>query len=329
MTESQVILLVSILAFLTVIALIEGLYMAWRAAVEGTDPKISRRLRRLSAGGGHGKEALELLQQKQLSSHPVLNYIYSSIPRVHALDALLEQAAFDLSVTSFLMVQLSLSMAIFGVLTIFLDMLWPIAVLLGVAAGFALPYLYALQRARDRRKALVRQLPDMLDFVARALRAGNPFAAALKEASNEMQAPISTELGITFDEMNFGLELEDALYNLAERTGSEDVSYFVAAVIIQKSTGGNLADLLNRLAEVLRERARTYKEIDIQAGEMRMTARLLMVLPFVAAGGMLIMDPNYMLLLLEHPIGQVVVVLQLLFMLGGYLVVRKMINFRV
>jgi tight adherence protein B len=169
----------------------------------------------------------------------------------------------------------------------------------------------------------------MLDFVARALRAGNPFAAALKEASREMQAPISTELGITFDEMNYGLELDDALYNLAERTRSEDVSYFVAAVLIQKSTGGNLADLLNRLAEVLRERSRTYKEIDIQAGEMRMTARLLIALPFVAVAGMLIMDPNYILLLLEHPVGQVIMVLQLFFMLIGYLVVRKMINFRV
>lgn len=329
MTESQVILLVSILAFLAVIALIEGLYMAWRAMAEGVDPRISRRLRRLSAGGGHGKDVMDKLEKKQLSSHPLLNYIYSSIPRIHALDALLEQAAIDLSVTNFLLLQAGLSLLLFGVAISVLDLVWPMALLLAVVAGFILPYLYAMRRAYKRRQELVRQLPDMLDFVARALRAGNPFAAALKEAANEMPAPISAELGITFDEMNYGLQLEDALYNLAERTGSRDVSFFVAAVLIQKTTGGNLADLLNRLAEVLRARARTHKEIDIQAAEMRLTARLLIALPFVAVAAMLILDPKYILLLLEHPVGQFIVLLQMVLMLFGYLVVRKMINFRV
>ena len=329
MTESQVILLVSILSFLAVIALIEGLYMVWRAITEGTDPKISRRLRRLSAGGGHGQEVFRQLEKKQLSSHPLLNYIYSSVPRIHALDTLLEQAAIGLSVTRFLLLQLGLSLAFVVLGVAFLKMLWPIAVVLGVLAGFALPSLYAMRRAYTRREALIKQLPDMLDFVARALRAGNPFAAALKEASKELAPPISTELAITFDEMNYGLQLEDALYNFAERTGSQDVSFFVAAVLIQKSTGGNLADLLNRLAEVLRARARTRGEINIQAGEMRMTARLLIGLPFVAVAGMLIIDPKYILLLLEHPVGQIVVLLQVVLMIFGYLIVRKMINFRV
>jgi tight adherence protein B len=241
----------------------------------------------------------------------------------------LEQAAIGMSVSRFLLLQAGLSLVIFGLMIAFLNLVWPLAVLLAIVAGFALPYLFALRRAHVRRQALIRQLPAMLDFVARALRAGNPFAAALKEAANEMSAPISSELGITFDEMNYGLQMEDALYNFAERTGSEDVSFFVAAVLIQKSTGGNLADLLNRLAEVLRARFRTRKEIDIEAGEMRLSARLLIALPFVAVAAMLLLDPKYILLLLEHPVGQVIVVLQLLLMLFGYLVVRKMINFRV
>jgi tight adherence protein B len=329
MTESQVILLVSVLSFLAVIALIEGLYMAWRAVTEGADPKISRRLRRLSAGGSHGKEVLELLEKKQLSSHPVLNYLYSGVPRIHAMDALLEQAGMAMSVSRFMLLQAGVSLVLILIGIILLGLIWPISVLVGVVMGFALPYLYAMRRAYTRRAALVKQLPDMLDFVARALRAGNPFAAALKEASKEMPAPIATELAITFDEMNYGLQLEDALYNFAERTGSQDVSFFVAAVLIQKSTGGNLADLLNRLAEVLRARARTRGEIDIQSGEMKLTARLLIALPFLAVIAMLLIDPKYILLLLDHPIGQIIVILQVVLMLMGYWVVRKMINFRV
>lgn len=329
MTESQVVVLVSILAFLAVVALIEGLYLAWQALVSGVDPKVIRRLRRISAGGGHGKDVLDMLHKKQLSSSPVLNYIYTSIPRIHALDAKLEQAGVNLSVSRFLLLQIGLS-ALFSLLVgLILGMPWPLAVLIGVVVGFALPSVYLLRRAHTRQQMLVKQLPDMLDFIARALRAGNPFAAAIKEGSKELAPPVSTELAITFDEMNYGLQLEDALYNLAERTGSQDVSFFVAAVLIQKTTGGNLADVLNRLAEVLRARARTRGEIEINAGEMRLTARILIGLPFVAAGGMMLIQPNYMGLLLENPIGQVVLMVQVILMAIGYLIVRKMINFRI
>ena len=234
-----------------------------------------------------------------------------------------------MSVSRFLALQLGLSLVFTVVLAVYLQLPWSVATVLGLALGFVLPSVHAFRRARARLHRLTTQLPEMMDFVARALRAGNSFSAALKEGSRELAAPIGTELGVVFDEMNYGLQLDDALYNLADRTGSEDVGFFVAAVLIQKTTGGNLADLLNRLAEIMRDRARTRGEIEINAGEMRLTARILIALPFVAAAGMMIIQPDYMRLLLDNPTGQIVVLAQLVLMLIGYLVVRRMINFRI
>jgi len=144
-----------------------------------------------------------------------------------------------------------------------------------------------------------------------------------------MPDPIGKEFSITFDEMNYGLPMDDALRNLGERTGSEEIHYFITAVIIQRQTGGNLADVLNRIAEVMRSRARTFREINIQAAEMKLSAHVLIGLPFFVAGALSIMNPTYLLVLFAEPAGRVVIGAQLLLMLIGYLVVRRMINFRV
>jgi tight adherence protein B len=189
--------------------------------------------------------------------------------------------------------------------------------------------MWASLRRQRRQKRFTAQLPDTLDYLARSLRAGNPFSASLKAVSRDMPDPIGGELGKTFDEMNYGLDLDDALHNLSARAGNQELDYFITAVLIQRSTGGNLAEVFNRISNVLRSRARMHKEIEIQAGEMKFSARVLIALPFVVAGVVSILNPKYLLVLTQHPVGLVLIGIQILLMVIGYLIMRKMINFKV
>ncbi|TQV63305.1 MAG: type II secretion system F family protein [Halothiobacillaceae bacterium] len=328
--DSSLVILVSILAFLAVVILVEGLYLLTRSVHEEGAARVQRRLRHLSAGGAHGKDvARHILKGHELSDAPALNRLLVIVPRVHAVDRMLEQSGLDLTVTRYIGIQVLLSLAFFAAALALLHLPAILAALAGLVAGFLLPHLYVTNRQRKRREKLTEQLPDTLDFIARSLRAGNPFSASLKAVSEEMPDPIGKEFSITFDEMNYGLPMDDALRNLGERTGSEEIHYFITAVIIQRQTGGNLADVLNRIAEVMRSRARTFREINIQAAEMKLSAHVLIGLPFFVAGALSIMNPTYLLVLFAEPGGRVVIGAQLLLMLIGYLVVRRMINFRV
>ena len=322
-------IIVSVIAFLAVVALVEGIYMLWRESwLEGRS-KIRRRVRNLSAGGGHGKQTLELLRARQFSGDPLLNRFLAAIPRAHALDRLLEQSGSEVTVIQFLGFQILYTILFYMVFWFAFGLAWPVALVLGLLAGFGLPVAYMRRKRTTRQEKFVHQLPDTMDFLARGLRAGNPFTAALHAASKEMPAPVSEEFAITFEEINFGLEIEEALYNLEDRVGSADVAYFVTAVLIQRRTGGNLADVLNRIAGMMRERYRTTNEVRIQAAEMRLSAHILIALPFVVAGVLALFRGDYMATLFEHPIGQVIIAIQLVLMFLGYQVMRRMTQFRI
>lgn len=328
--DNSLVIIASILAFLAVVILVEGLYLLARSMHEEGAARVQRRLRYLSAGGGHGQDvAQHLLKRDVLSDAPVLNRLLLLLPRVHGVDRMLEQSGMELTVMRYIGMQVMLSLIFMIVLMLLLNFDALLALAVAVVPGFMLPHVYVMVRKRKRREKLTAQLPDALDFIARSLRAGNPFSASLKAAAEEMPDPLAKEFGITFDEMNYGLPLEDALRNLGQRTGNEEIHYFITAVIIQRQTGGNLADVLNRIAEVMRSRARTFREINIQAAEMRLSARVLIGLPFFVAGVVSIGNPSYLAVLYTEPMGRIIIGIQLLLMLMGYIVVRRMINFRV
>jgi tight adherence protein B len=327
--ENLAVIIVYAFAFLAVVLLLEGIYLLWRAIhVEGAQ-KINQRLRTLSAGGSHGKEVLELVRNRELSSVPLLNRWLTAIPRAHAIDRALEQAGMHLTVTRFVGLQLLLALVVVIALNFSSPLPILVCIVIGLVVGISVPYFYIIYRRKKRMRRFDEQLPDALDYIARSLRAGNPFSAALKSVSVEMNDPIGAAFGQTFDEMNYGLELEDALYNLGDRVGSEEVQYFITAVLVQRTTGGNLAEVLNRIASVMRERARTFREVIIQASEMRLSARILIALPFVVAGAVSIFNPSYLASLLEEEVGRTLIVVQIALMIIGYLVIRRMINFRI
>ncbi|MEX0902915.1 MAG: type II secretion system F family protein [Pseudohongiellaceae bacterium] len=201
--------------------------------------------------------------------------------------------------------------------------------LLGCLAACGLWCFYLSRGYFRRRDRLIRQLPDAMDFFARSLRAGNPFTGALKAAPEEMPQPIAREMEITFEEINYGLDFEEVMRNLAARVDAQEIRFFVTAVLVQKKTGGNLAEILNRIAALLRERIRAQGDVRIQAAEMKASAHVLIALPFLVGGMLHLSNPEYFPVLFQTTLGRSVVYAQLALMLFGYLVMKRMVNFRI
>lgn len=321
--------LLSFLVFIAVVALLEGIYFAWRSIHEEGAVKVNKRLKALSAAGDAHKEAIDLVRKREMSNIPFINRILIAIPRMHTLDRLLEQSAVELSVSRFLLLQIVIFALILFPLSNVDAMHIIVALLISIPVGFGAPILYLMKKKQVRSTAFIKQLPDALDYIARSLRAGNPFSASLKSVAAEMPDPTGTEFGITFEEMNYGLDFEEAMKNLASRSGSEEMNYFVTAVLIQRTTGGNLADMLNRLAAIMRARASTYREIKILSAEMKLSANILVLLPFFVALVLYVTSPGYLNILFETTTGNFLILGQLTLMAVGYYILRRMISFRV
>ncbi|MED5388287.1 MAG: type II secretion system F family protein [Pseudomonadota bacterium] len=329
MIINEITIVISLIAFLAVVGLIEGFYLLYRSMNVERTQAVSKRLRSLSASGLSNEEALSLLRRRTLSDIPLFNRILAAFPRSHSLDRMLVQSGVDITVSRYLLIQLSLSVITFLVLWVLLSVFWFLALPIALLVGFYVPFSYVKSKKRERAKHISEQLPEAMDFLARSMRAGNPFSAAIKQASQEMSDPIAPEFATTFDELNFGMDLEDSLRHLAQRSSSEEMRYFITAVLIQKSTGGNLAEVLNRLSAVMRARARTFREIRVLAAEMKFSANILIALPFVVAGALLLLNPTYLYTLVETTMGYFVIGAQLALMLMGYIIIHRMINFRV
>lgn len=329
MIINEVTILISLIAFLAVVGMIEGFYLLYRSMNVERTQAVSKRLRSFSASGLSNEEALSLLRRRTFSEVPLLNRVLASFPRSHSLDRMLVQSGVDITVSRYLLIQVSLAVITFLFLWLVLSVFWFLALPISLLLGFYIPFSYVKAKKRERARAISDQLPEAMDFLARSMRAGNPFSAAIKQASREMSDPIAPEFATTFDELNFGMDLEDSLRHLAQRSSSEEMRYFITAVLIQKSTGGNLAEVLNRLSAVMRSRARTFREIRVLAAEMKFSANILIALPFIVAGALLLLNPTYLYTLVETTMGYFVIGAQLAFMLMGYIVIQRMINFRV
>lgn len=321
--------LIPVLVFVTCVLLVLGGYLFWAGGQESGTEKVRTRIRRLSAAAAEQAEAekyVSLARQEGLSS---LDAALLRVPRLHGLDRFLEQAGVQYGPASYLFLCLLSAAVGAAIVLLFTRSLESLALVVGVIAGALIPYFILSRRRTNRRLKLAKQVPEALDFFARSLRAGTPFSGAIKVASEELPPPIAGELEITFDELNYGLTFEDAMRNLSSRLEIEEVRLFVTAVLVQKSTGGNLAELLNRIAKLLRERITAQGEVRIQASEMRMSARVLIVLPFVVAGMLQLVNPEYFPVLLESDIGQTLIVCQIVLMAIGYFIINRMVSFRI
>ncbi len=321
--------MIPFLVFLACVLVIYGLYMFWEESQKSGAEQVKNRIRRLSAAAVEESEAnhyISLARQQGLSS---FDAALLRLPRLHNLDRFLEQSGVGFGPSVFILISIVFGLVGAGLAVFFFRVLNVLPLGLGFLAGCLIPWMYLRFKRSKRRERLIRQIPDMLDFFARSLRVGTPFSGAIRIASEELPQPLAGELAVTFDELNYGLSFDEALQNLATRVEAEEVRLFVTAVLVQKNTGGNLAELLNRLAKLLRDRISAFGEIKIQAAEMRATAKVLVFLPFFAAAALQVVNPDYFPVMLASDTGQNIIIVQLILMAIGYYLTSRMVSFRV
>lgn len=286
--------------FVAVVLALEGGYLAWSNSRGEDAQRIMRRLRTISAGE-HGSETSSLLKQQTAADLSALERLLLRLPRVHRFERILLQAAYSKPLSHFLVVCL---MAAASGLLLSLLLIWPLWIMLLVTVTFGIfPFVRLLTARRRRLQAFEQQLPDALDLMARALRAGHAFSGAIDMVGTEASEPLAGEFRATFDEINFGIALQDALLNLATRVPSTDLKYFVIAVLLQRETGGNLAELLGNLSALIRARFKLLGTIRVLSAEGRLSAWVLSLLPFVAAVLLNIVNPTFMSILWTDPSG--------------------------
>ena len=205
----------------------------------------------------------------------------------------------------------------------------PFAMPVGAAIGVAVPFLVLKMKRTRRLRTFEEQFPEALDLIARALKAGHAFATGMKMAADELSEPVGPEFRKTFEEQNFGLPLKDALDNLTHRIPLLDVRFFSTAVLIQRETGGNLAEILENLAHVVRERFKILRQVRVYTAHGRFTGYVLLALPAVLGVALSFINPEHMNLLFRERIGHMLLLTALVMQTIGFLWIRQVIKIEV
>ena len=320
-------LLISALVFVLVFA---GIFVAFSIL-----DKRSERARLLrdrlaavqKAAERQPNEELALLRDEMLSEIPALDSLLRRSERVSNLQSMLSQADLDIRAGNMLLL-CAASGVVFAVIAYYMGG----AVIfgwLGLLLGAFLPYSYASYRRSKRFQKFEELFPEAIDTLARAVRAGHAFTTALELIANEIAEPIASEFRKLFEEQKFGLPVRDALINLTHRVPLVDVKFFVTAVMLQRETGGNLAEILDNLSYVIRERFKIMRQVRVHTAQGRLTMLLLMLLPPVIVTVMLIMSPNFIRPLFTDPLGHTMVVGGILLQTLGYFWIRRVIRIQV
>jgi tight adherence protein B len=278
-------------------------------------------------------QELALLRDEMLSKIPALDTLLRRSSRISNLQPFLEQANLKIRAGNILMLCMVSSVTL-GVIGFFLARSLPqnqalMFAAVGMVLGGVFPYSYASYRRTKRFQKFEELFPEAIDTLARAVRAGHAFTTALELIANELSEPVASEFRKLFEEQKFGLPVRDALMNLAERMPLVDVKFFVTAVMLQRETGGNLAEILDNLSYVIRERFKIMRQVRVYTAQGRLTMLLLMGLPPVIVVTMLLTSPAFIRPLFADPIGHVLVVAGVVLQTLGYFVIRKIIQIQV
>jgi tight adherence protein B len=278
-------------------------------------------------------EELALLRDEMLSKIPALDNLLRRSTRISNLQPFLEQANLRIRAGNILVLCVVSALVLGGLGFLLAGSLPPNQALtfaaLGLVLGGIAPYSYASYRRNKRFQKFEELFPEAIDTLARAVRAGHAFTTALELIANELSEPVASEFRKLFEEQKFGLPVRDALMNLADRMPLVDVKFFVTAVMLQRETGGNLAEILDNLSYVIRERFKIMRQVRVYTAQGRLTMMLLMGLPPVIVVTMLLTSPMFIRPLFADPIGHTLVVAGIVLQTLGYFVIRKIIQIQV
>ena len=314
-----------VLGFFAVVLFLEGSYLAWNAYRGPEVTRIEKRLKAISAGTGSQSSALA--KKRLLAKTPGLERLLLQMPRIHQLDRFILQSGVDISVAGFIEM-IVIAAAVGVVIALYFGLTMFLVIAIGVIAAFS-PLIYLQSTKHKRMLAIEQQLPDALDLMARAMRAGHAFSGALQMVGSEMPDPIASEFRIIFDEINYGISTQEALSNLTARVPSADLNYFVIAVLIQRETGGNLAELLGNISELIRARLKLLGTVRVLSAEGRLSAWILTLLPFVLGSTLQMVNPKFLDVLWTDPMGIKMVGFAMGLMIFGIFAMWRIIKIRV
>ena len=320
--------LIYFFVFLACLFVVYSIYLITSRKSDAQRALLSQRLAEAIRSSAHSTDLeVQLAREELLSEIPWLNRSLIKLEIGTKLKQIIDQA--DLQITVMRLVLFSLTAAALGFLAAsMLTVSIPLKLLFGFIAG-ALPFLHVLSKRKKRLKKFLQLLPDALDLMSRGISAGHAFTEALNMVATEMPEPIATEFRKTYDEQNLGLSLKLALQNLVHRVPLLDLRMCVTAIMIQRETGGNLSELLEKVAYTIRERFRIMEDLKTLTLSSRWSAWLLCALPIFLAIYMSVMNPTYMEIMWRDPRGHTLLFVAAVMQILGMLMVQKIMKIKI
>ncbi len=323
----MVITIVVVTAFIGVAALVGGIAFMFRGV---GDTPVEDRLEVLTNTGNVAKKAGKRKEADLLAhalNHDKISLLETFVSRFLNLRKFLDQADVNIKPAHFVLITMGL-MAAGGIVMIVAGLHPLLAPMAALTVGL-LPFITCFFRRKHRFAAFQKQLPEALELIARALRAGHSLAAGMKLVADEMPAPMGAEFGRVYEEQNLGVPLEEALDSVSDRIPNLDLRFFTTAVILQRQTGGDLAEILDKIGRLIRERFRIWGAIQALTGEGRISGVVLLGLPPVLFLTIYYINPDYIQILFTDPLGGWMLGVTVALQIVGALVIRKIINIKV
>jgi tight adherence protein B len=304
-----------------------GLYQVARDFQKSDEKRIEQRLR----GGAAAKRREQLIRESLLRQRhrggSSLSAVLGRWSFVPTMQRAIDQANLPWSAQTLLMYLGGLSFLGFaGVYAAQQGVWWALLTATLLAAG-PLMYVHVLRRVRMNR--MLNQLPDVFELMSQGLRAGHSLANSINLVAEQLPDPAGTEFARVFHEQNLGLKIEDALLNMAKRVDMMDVRFFVTAVLIQRTTGGDLAEVLDNISTVIRERIKLFGQVKALTAEGRLSGYVLFALPFVVFAAMQVVSPEYARILIDDPLGNQMLVGAFVMQMLGLAMIKKIVNIKV
>lgn len=311
--------------FLFFLCLVEGIFLVVWDSGRQHKKRLQKRLKYLDRLEKRFTQE-SLLKADVIGGQTWLRQALKKSRRLEQIQTLLLQADVNWPLGVFLLLwliigALGLSLAFFR--------FGPLGGLLGLVLGLFLPYKALQMKKKHRIKKFEKQLPEALDLLARGLKAGHAFASGLQMVGEEMPNPIGLEFFKTFKEYNHGMDMSTALLNLCQRMDLKELRFFTTAVLIQRETGGNLVEILEKIASLIRERFKLRNQIKALTAEGRLSGWILILMPPVLFLVMLRLNPDYTLMLVHHKTGRLMALTAMFFQMLGMLTIRKIVNIKI
>jgi tight adherence protein B len=317
------------ISLLIFVAILVSLLVGYFLIVPGLTEKreIKKRLSLLELRTLQNEDLPDVLKSELLSDVPPLHRVLVHFNVAVQMDKRLKQANLEMKVGTFVL----LSFFLFG-LGLLAGALWRWPVPISLIVGgflFMVPTFVITVRKNIRVKRFTQHFPEALEMFARSLRAGHSFTGAIQLVAQEMPDPIGPEFQKVFDEQNLGIPLRTALVGLTDRIDILDVKFFVTAILIQRETGGNLAEIIDKIAYVIRERFRIQGQLKIFTAQARLSGIILAFLPIAVGCLLFILSPGYMKPLWTDPLGRSMILGAVILQIVGMLVIRKIIRIKI